>query len=167
MGSADVPANHRHIVARLSRDRGADADLLDEMSEAWTSVERAIWPEGPAHGHGSGVYAGLKARIIRALSVPAPTLPALREAVIEWVEAENGVRKDAPSREEWNRVLKAREALRDAVPVDPVVDPTSTSTSSRRSPLCGCGHPPHSGLICGYPMPGNVASNVVTCECEG
>jgi hypothetical protein len=42
--------------------------LLDETSDAWTVVERAIWPDGPARGHGSGVYAAHKARVIAALA---------------------------------------------------------------------------------------------------
>lgn len=42
-------------------------ELLDEMGEPWLKVERAIWPDGPAHGHGSGEYAGLKAEIIATL----------------------------------------------------------------------------------------------------
>jgi hypothetical protein len=29
----------------------------------WEVAEQAIWPDGPAHGHGSGVYAGHKARV--------------------------------------------------------------------------------------------------------
>jgi hypothetical protein len=51
-----------------------DIDLLDETSEAWTSVERAIWPNGPAHGTGSGAYAALKARIIAALDATPPAV---------------------------------------------------------------------------------------------
>ena len=47
-------------------------DLTNEMDEAWTSVERAIWPDGPAHGHGSGAYSGLKARIIAVLRATKP-----------------------------------------------------------------------------------------------
>jgi hypothetical protein len=48
--------------------------LLDEMSERWVSVERTIWPDGPAHGHGSGAYAGLKAEIIARLRKATMTL---------------------------------------------------------------------------------------------
>jgi hypothetical protein len=48
------------------------AALLDELSDEWTSVERAIWPNGPAHGTGSGAYAALKAKIIDSLASPAP-----------------------------------------------------------------------------------------------
>jgi len=60
-------------IREANRPRPAAAGLLDETSEEWTSVERAIWPDGPAHGHGSGAYAVLKAKIIAALaSSPAP-----------------------------------------------------------------------------------------------
>ena len=31
--------------------------------------------------------------------------------------------------------------------------------------MCGCGHSPHIGLICGYPI--GRTQNRVKCECEG
>jgi hypothetical protein len=40
--------------------------LMDDR--AWQAVERAIWPQGPAHGTGSGAYAALKGRVIRELT---------------------------------------------------------------------------------------------------
>lgn len=65
---------YRHFNARAVYARaepGVSEGLLDEMSEDWQSVERAIWPNGPASGTGSGAYAGLKARIIAALASPS------------------------------------------------------------------------------------------------
>jgi hypothetical protein len=56
-------------------------ELADEMSEAWTTVERAIWPDGPASGHGSGVFAGLKARLIATLDAERAAHAADRERI--------------------------------------------------------------------------------------
>jgi hypothetical protein len=61
---------------------GLDA-LLDETSERWQSVERAIWPNGPADGHGSGVYAGLKADIISTLARLATGLDEMDDQLAE------------------------------------------------------------------------------------
>lgn len=62
-GSCVLPANHPGSFDAVGR-----AALLDETSEDWLRVERAIWPNGPAAGTGSGVYAALKARVIRILA---------------------------------------------------------------------------------------------------
>lgn len=73
---ADAAESMRKRAAALVRAAARQPDpdagrlraaLMDELSEEWTSVERAIWPDGPAHGHGSGAYAALKARIIAVL----------------------------------------------------------------------------------------------------
>jgi hypothetical protein len=79
--------------------------LLDELSEEWQSVERAIWPNGPAHGTGSGVYAALKARIIARLredearALPDPTEPPDRtREFVRWF-----LSKPVALRDEWAR----------------------------------------------------------------
>jgi hypothetical protein len=74
--------------------------LADEMSNEWTSVERAIWPDGPASGHGSGAYAGLKASVIRVISTARADeglREALREAYTLLVSAEPTLIRDARS----------------------------------------------------------------------
>lgn len=62
-GGCLLPANHPSAFDVTGR-----AALLDETSEDWLRVERAVWPNGPASGTGSGVYSALKARIIRILA---------------------------------------------------------------------------------------------------
>src|SRR3990167_5917779 len=42
---------------RLAQREAGDPLGMDELSEEWLPVERAIWPDGPANGHGSGASA--------------------------------------------------------------------------------------------------------------
>ncbi len=73
-------------------------ELLNEQSEAWASVERAIWPDGPAHGSGSAVYSALKARLIADLK--------------RWIEMY------AMSASRWADVLTYFDLAEDATPSD-------------------------------------------------
>jgi hypothetical protein len=58
----DVIERIEAILARAAE--AATTAQRARVSEAdWEAVEQAIWPDGPAHGHGSGVYATLKARV--------------------------------------------------------------------------------------------------------
>lgn len=46
---------------RIERELADTPKAVREQD--WEKVEAAIWPNGPAHGHGSGVYAAHKARV--------------------------------------------------------------------------------------------------------
>jgi hypothetical protein len=105
-------------------------ELADEMSEAWTTVERAIWPDGPARGHGSGVYAGLKARIIATLDAERAAHTADRERIAAVLRE-----AQAMADEQWGtygmhpgaayRTLDraVREALRSPAATEPPAQP--------------------------------------------
>ena len=45
----------------------------------WEVAEQAIWPDGPAHGHGSGVYAGHKARVQSEIARLRAALTEIRD----------------------------------------------------------------------------------------
>lgn len=61
----------------------------------WEAVERAIWPDGPARGHGSGAYAALKARV--QAEAAAERDDGLREALLMF-----GHEYDVDGRNEWH-----------------------------------------------------------------
>lgn len=63
--------------------------------------------------------------------------------------------------EQYFRTGNGREAIRRAV--NEHLDP--------RTLKCGCGHPPHAGLVCGYPLNyvdvNGLAVSNAKCGCEG
>lgn len=44
-------------------------------------------------------------------------------------------------------------------------DPGKLRTVEQAGTPCGCGHPSHPGLVCGYPI--QISAGKVPCECEG
>jgi hypothetical protein len=42
-------------------------EYADEQAEVWLQLERNIWPNGPAHGSGSGFYTVFKSRLVSRL----------------------------------------------------------------------------------------------------